>query len=553
MRVAIIGLGPKGMFALERLLDHAARMEPQAPIEIDAFEPHPTPGAGPNYDPRQPPYLRMNFAAAALDMWWPASAAVPADERRSFVAWSEDQGEACAGESYPARATVGRYLGAGLRTLLAHAPPNVRVELHPTRVRGLRFEHPRWEVVGADGSRGRYDEVLIATGHEPSWSGSLAGTPRAPVIAGVFPMLSRDRIAPAATVAARGFALTFIDASLALTEGRGGSFEAAGRHPYRVRYASGPDDVAVILPFARRGRPMLAKPAAEVAASIPGIEEIGARGRARILGLADGFALERDLVPVLTAAARGMLRAAGAPTAEIGAWLTAAVAGAAVAAAEPPAQELERSLAVGAGLRAPGIQWALGQTWRALYPALVGRLSGDGLAAAHWPGFRRLAAEMERLAFGPPAINAAKLLALIEAGRVDLAFLNGARLGIEAGRPVLRAGRRVQAVDVVLDAVIPPPGAADGGGENLLGSLIAAGHASIAPGRRGIDVNADASCRRADGTPSIGLAAIGRPTEDSVIGNDTLNRSLHPQADVWAQRVVAGAATAALAAPRRLR
>ena len=68
----------------------------------------------------------------------------------------------------------------------------------------------------------------------------------------------------------------------------------------------------------------------------------------------------------------------------------------------------------------PGREWALGHAWRALYPAIVSRLSGDGLAAGDWPAFLRLAAEMERIAFGPPPVNAAKLLALVEAGRVDL-------------------------------------------------------------------------------------------------------------------------------------
>ncbi|MDX6596510.1 MAG: hypothetical protein QOE87_397, partial [Gaiellales bacterium] len=87
MRVAIAGLGPKGLFALERLLDHAHDLLPPARLEIDAFEPHSAPGAGPVHDPAQPDYLRMNFAAGALDMWWPASRAVPRARRRSFVEW----------------------------------------------------------------------------------------------------------------------------------------------------------------------------------------------------------------------------------------------------------------------------------------------------------------------------------------------------------------------------------------------------------------------------------------------------------------------------------
>jgi hypothetical protein len=41
-------------------------------------------------------------------------------------------------------------------------------------------------------------------------------------------------------------------------------------------------------------------------------------------------------------------------------------------------------------------------TWRSLYPAIVARLGGEG-SAHDWPAFRRLTAELERVAFGPPA------------------------------------------------------------------------------------------------------------------------------------------------------
>ena len=138
LRVAIVGLGPKGSFALERLVDHAARADPPSTIQVDAFEPHPVPGAGPVYDPVQPPHLRMNFAAAAIDMWWPGTSAVPPADRRSFVAWSSLLGAPCDPAGYPPRADVGRYLAEGLRTLLAHAPPNLRVTLRPTAVGAVR-------------------------------------------------------------------------------------------------------------------------------------------------------------------------------------------------------------------------------------------------------------------------------------------------------------------------------------------------------------------------------------------------------------------------------
>jgi len=547
LRVAIIGLGPKGMFALERLLDHAAGLQSGARIEVDAFEPHPAPGAGPIYDPGQPSYLRMNFAADAVDMWWPTSSTVPRDERRSFVAWRDSLPAGGDRGRYPPRALVGRYLADGLQAILRHAPPSTRIRVRPTRVQALTPRRGGWEVVGRPGSAGPYDEVLIATGHERSWAGALAcdWAHAASLVPSVFPVgrwLSPQRVGAGATVAARGFALSFIDAALALTEGRGGSFEPVD-DSYRLRYSPGDTDARLILPFSRTGRPMLAKPDPGLAAGVPVLHAIAEEGRERILRLADGVDLPQLLV-ILTAAARANLLAAGdratraaALEVAIGAWLQAAASGLPVLSDCGPAQEIERSLAVGAGLRAPDVHWALGHTWRTLYPALVCRLGDDGLADGHWPAFRRLAAEMERVAFGPAACNAAKLLALIDAGRIDLTHVRGAHLRSQGARTWLRSEHGEHAIDVVIDAVLPNPGARDAHGE-LLRRLVDDGHARVLAARRGLDVSPDGGCRGADGSATAGLSAIGRPTEDAVIGNDTLSRTLHPLADQWARRVV---------------
>ena len=551
LRVAIVGLGPKGLFALERLLDHASPGRPGIPIEIDAFEPHPVPGAGSVYDPGQPAYLRMNFAAGLLDMWWPGGTAVPPSDQRSFVSWSRAHGAAWHPDDYPPRSAVGRYLSDGLAALLAHAPPHVVVTIRSTRVRAIRRSGENWEVA-ADGPAGRYDEVLIATGHDPSWPGALSNgwTGPAPLVPAVFPVerrLSTDQVPPGATVAIRGFALSFIDAALATTEGRGGSFEPwpdakrdrseiGGSSPLgatRLRYRPGGAEPAAILPFSRTGRPMLAKPAPGL--GTPGLDAIARRGRRRIAALGGVVRLRRDLLPILGDAARANLLARSAdarPLATVAAWLERAVAAGPDAPDEAPVEALGRSLAV----RGTGLEWALGQTWRSLYPAVVARLGDDRLATADWPGFRNLAAELERLSFGPPPVNAAKLLALVDAGLVDLTHVRG-RLATVGGRTVLRSAHGDRPIDVVIDAVLPAPGA--GPGQNpLLDRLIADGHARVAPGRRGIDVGPDGSCRGIDGSPTPGLAAIGRPTEDAVIGNDTLSRTLHPVSDLWARRII---------------
>ena len=635
LRVAIVGLGPKGFYALERLLHHAHVLGPRAALEVDVFEPAACPGAGPVYDPVQPAYLRMNLAADRLSMWPAGSRAVPVAERLSFVDWraSDEEGSggghAAAGDGserfppraqaaaagagsgrFPPRAQVGRYLARGLAAMLRAAPPEVRIELRPAEILAACREGSGWRLFAAGDPVGRvYDEVLVATGHRLAPQPSLddggpqsqavlgdgaaripadldaagpqaqahlgdAGAqmqadlgdagPQAQAVLGdagaripaVFPVtrwLSRDRVPAGATVAVRGFALTFIDAALALTEGRGGRFSPDG-HPYRLRYEPSGEDAGLILPFSRSGRPMLAKPEPGLLAGVRGVEAIARAGRDEILDLAPGFAVRKELVAILAATAAASLRAASAahsgedprpappsrsredprsapssrssedprsalrsrsgeeqrfaPTARSGEeprlapaarsghdpldaaraagdWLAAACDGRVLPAGLTPAAEIERSLAIGAGLHPPDLQWALGHAWRSVYPALVARLSGSAMAADEWVPYRRLAAQMERLAFGPPAINAAKLLALIDAGRVDLTYVAGGRITTTAGRASICGDDGGRDVDVVIDAVLPGPGAA---GSPLLAThhrRRARTHRRRAAGRRG--------------------------------------------------------------------
>ena len=508
MRVAIIGFGPRGLFALERLLDHARGL-PATSLEIDLFEPHGSLAAGPNYDPGQPGCLRMNYPAERIDMWWPDSAAVPARARRSFVAWRALTGEPDDG-AFPSRAAVGRYLSGGLELLLEHAPRHVTVRLRAVAVDRLTPLEHGWEVAADGAPAEAYDEVLVTTGHLP-------GSP--------FPVdrwLSAAQIAPGSVVAVRGFALTFLDVALALTDGRD------------ARSA-----VAAIVPFSRTGRPMLAKPAPAVAAAIPGLEAIAERGRRALLASASPARLGRDVLPILARVVRESLGAAGVlPQRDPGDWLADAHSGVPVVSDLSAAAELGRSLAVADGSAPPDLSWALGHAWRELYPAIVARLGADGLEERDWPAFRHLAAELERVAFGPPPVNAARLLELVDAGRVDLSYVAGGRILEREGRPLVALGDRARPVDAIVDAVLPGPGVRTGS-RSLPARLVSDGHARIARFRRGLEVAPDGTCIGRDGTPSHGLAVIGRPTEDWVIGNDTLDRTLHPHVDRWARRVAA--------------
>ncbi len=535
MRVAIAGLGPKGLFALERLVHHASSAG--APVEVVAYEPHPVPGAGPVYDPSQPAYLRMNLAADRLDAWCGDNAAVPAAERLPFTAWRHGHGPAAGTpeeERYPPRGVVGAYLADGLARLRRRLPAEVTLRIVTHAVRAVRRDRGAWAVEDAGGGVSAHDEVLLTVGHGTTITHAPPSPwpHAAPLVPATLPVgrALTEGVPAGATVAVRGFALTFLDAALALTEGRGGAFAPAADHG-PVRYVPSGDEPAVLLPYSRTGRPMLAKPDPALAGAIPRLAGILERGAGMLAAMPTPFRLRDDLLPAIEATAAAALRAAGG--------------GAAASPPEGPADEIRRSLDVGAGRCAPGMEWALGQTWQGLYPALVDRLTGEGLVPADWPAFLALAAEMERLAFGPPPGTAWRLLALIEAGRVDLRWVAGGRVETVTGVTALVSGGRRRPVDAVVNAVLAAPGVpAERPG--LVTGLLGTGVVRVAAHRRGLEVDRDGTCIAAGGGRSEGLSAIGRLAEDSVVGNDTLNRRLHPQADRWARRVAMAAAAVGL-------
>lgn len=554
LRIAVVGAGPKGFYCLERLAHALSTGALPPPVTIQLYEPHPVPGAGPNYDPRQPDYLRMNFANRKVDIW-PRDEAAD-DERPSLVSWLRAHAPSWADpEGYAPRGLVGRYLHDGCRgvleTLRRHA------EVHVTRARVERVMRGRdsWRVTAA-GRAIAADEVVLTTGHDSRCP--LESPPAHPrAVPAVFPVadhLGPDRVPPGAEVALRGFGLTAIDAILSLFEGRGGRF-VAGPRPSVLDYRAGSDEARVVLPYCRSGRPMVPKPDGRRVPAVPESTGILAEGCAALRRVTADFASDPanrasvDAIRrVLCSTARALLRAAsdidgarlsGTALDEVSLRLEGLLSrprgrfgGEGVVAA------ITRGLDVACGERPRDAEWALGDAWRGLYPALVERIGAGWVAGAAWRPFGRLTVEMERLAFGPPAENAARLLALVRCGRLDLSWIDAHDTDFAGRRPRLRRGSDSRAVDVWVNAVLAPPGIAPPCAD-LYRHLLEDGLVRLVSGTAGADIDAHAQAIGYAGQTSRGLAILGRATEGRVLGNDTLSRTLHPTVERWIAGLVA--------------
>ena len=141
-RVAIVGAGPKGTLRARAVARSCGCGGRPTSTRRGLFDPRRRPGAGPNYDPDLPEYLRMNFAAEQIDMW-------PRRGRPRVASPTSRAGAirpAAGAEPYPPRAQVGRYLSEGLGQLLDDPGRGSRSAMRRSRVERLTRDDRRMAV-----------------------------------------------------------------------------------------------------------------------------------------------------------------------------------------------------------------------------------------------------------------------------------------------------------------------------------------------------------------------------------------------------------------------
>ena len=244
--VTIVGLGPRGLCVLERILSLAAR-RPQQQVQIVIVNKG-LPGQGVHGQTLSDRFL-LNTVAGLLTL-------IPGDEFQpslvkdmfaDFLPWLKQQGVAAQSGAYVPRRWFGAYCHALYQLLLEHCPANCQVEYVDDEAVDIQQDGPQ-EITRLLSDRSIVsDYVVIAVGH------LLPVANCAETITDIYQAgLDRQDIPAGSTVGIQGFGLTAMDAIAELTRGRGGVFadgvyKAAGTEP------------AIVL-FSRSGLPSRARP-----------------------------------------------------------------------------------------------------------------------------------------------------------------------------------------------------------------------------------------------------------------------------------------------------
>lgn len=264
--VAIIGLGPRGLNVLERVLALAEQAGKRLRIEL--IDPVGD-GAG-MHAMDQPDYLLLNTICSQVSMF-PDRCSVGDTVRLtgpSLYEWAQDRELRIAEDGYSVgahgrrikpwdflpRRLFGEYLGWFMKLLLDRLPVGVEVRLHRSEATRLAEVGEQLRIELSSGEEISVGHVFLALGYPDNAtvehpSGRLIGRP--------YPMPERlSRIAMGHTVAISGFGLTAMDALSCLTVGRGGRYE---RRSGGLRYLPSGAEPRLLF-YSRSGRPCRARP-----------------------------------------------------------------------------------------------------------------------------------------------------------------------------------------------------------------------------------------------------------------------------------------------------
>lgn len=260
--VAIIGFGPKGFYGFERLVAYLSQAMVQTPVEIHVFNNTQFFAAGDVYRTDQPKYLIMNYANRNINGWSVQEPLPKVENTVDFVAWLRQNGniDAALGDFAP-RKTVGEYLIHCFNTVVDSLPKNIKVITHMGSVSNVEKIDQQYRVTGKYKDLGNEfsllcKKLLLTTGHHSFKSQINNILALKNKIDFIYPTDEKlNPVKPQTLVAVKGFGLTAIDAILALTQGRGGSFKKNDKGI--LKYIPSEKEPYKIYPFSRTGLPMV--------------------------------------------------------------------------------------------------------------------------------------------------------------------------------------------------------------------------------------------------------------------------------------------------------
>ncbi len=565
--LAIIGLGPRGSYALENLVVELASRDEIRSIEIHLFESSSCPGNGPVYDINQAESNWINISERILKIDARPDIDLPGlsiPGFPSFHEWSNRDSTEIppdVPDYYPPRSLVGNYLQQRFESLATSLQQSGTARIILAEVEKLSLNSAGdFQISTKDGKTHYANEVLLTIGHQPTYPTKEmlewkdhAGKYSTPLLfSSPYPVeqfLEGNLINPSSKIAIQGFGLSMIDVVRAIAE-KFGEFKVVSEDNASLRYVADGSLENLLLPFSLDGLPMSPKP---LNAQLDKLYQPDSKqlqvfeqtiGDPQVQKAADSPAFLIESIADITATIYHRILEPGNITLQpreiinvTSCWLTdeSFTHQLIVPQSQPPDESMKQFVDMARGSGKISLDYCIGQVWRHCQPSIYRQLSFNQCSDRVFAEILELDERMKRYAFGPPVESIQQLLSLIVAGVMNLKWVKDPNISLSPAGWILQTGEEESCItaDVMISAILASP-EVNSICSPLVKNLLQDELIQLAHDDFGIVTKPDGYVVSPAGNP-LPLAVLGRLAKGTIIGVDALLECFGPRIRIWAK------------------
>ena len=566
--LAIIGVGPRGHYALENLISNIANANSHEHIHIYLYEATGNFGNGAIYDLEQVASNWINITERILSL----------ESRRpiqfgeihipcfpSYQEWADLDFDSIPEEDpdvYPPRAKIGSYLKQRFKTLTEPLIKANIISLIEEAVVDIDYiAASQINVSTASNPYSLMDEVLLTIGHQPTevseqiaeWRNYFKEVQSVSLFEDPYPIssfLESKNLTPNSSIGIRGFGLAMIDIVRGIAINFG-TFKITDETVQKCSFESPSELSNLLVPFSLDGLPPAPKPlnAAIDRLYTPTDKQIldfeQTIGHSRIQAKATGsdFLIEAfapiaasiyDQLPLTYSSESYSIEDL---TKTILAWLNDDTIDHSLITSQK--QSVQRTMQefvdMATGKGPVSLDYCIGQVWKHCQPSIYEQLSYNACSEEVFAEIIHLDERLKRYSYGPPVESIQQLLALDAAGILNFDFVNDPKIELTPEGWKLESTDQVITATMMINSVLDAPQIKSVNSslvKNMLShDLIQAVHDDF-----GVATDDNGYLIPKDSEETISIALLGRLAKGTIIGVDAILECFGNRPKNWASK-----------------
>ncbi|AVI52168.1 hypothetical protein C5O00_13800 [Pukyongia salina] len=565
-KIAIIGLGPRGGYAFERLITELASDSLLTNIHISLFEHTGNFGNGQVYDLHQNNSNWINISERVLDL--PERELINTENLKidpfpTYKEWADKDFSMISEEtpdSYPPRSKIGEFLAQRFQSLLTPLAQYGITAIHRECVENVKWLKDGKLVVKTDNTTyEEFDEILLTIGHQPTelskqieeWEKYASAKQDICLFKSPYPTtsyLGNKNLNERSTIGIRGFGLAMIDVVRAIAN-KFGEFATLDEKTRLCEFKTENPIKDLFIPFSLDGLPPAPKPLnAKIDSwfepsedSLLAFEKQIGDKKIQKAAKSPQFLIDA-FVPIASTIYKNLPKNQNAHTQKeiemaIGSWLKdqGYEHPLFVSAKQSAERSMQEYVEMATGNRSISLDFCVGQVWRHCQPSIYKALSFNDCSDEVFAEIIELDESTKRYSYGPPVESIQQMLALSKKGILNLDYVCDPDIDLNDEGWKLSKDKKSITANMMIDSVLDSPQIKIVRStlvqQLLSDNLMQAIHSDL-----GIETDENGYLLSDDVNRKIPIALLGRLAKGTIIGVDAILECFGERPQQWAKQ-----------------